>query len=161
MRDIDLLHQIDFFDDSSSSGGGAIEVENPPGNGDDNTRGFYKDSVVRDSSGAEYICLNDETNNAEWAYLVKSEDDLENTATDYKAYVQENQTLWQFDSVNGQWFLVDSTLHKRGLMQIDEVWTRPYNKIPSGYVQFVYGLEVQSGTTLQVDGELIDLKERL
>lgn len=162
MKDIDLLHQIDFFDDTGDgSGGGSIEIDNPPTPNDDSTKGFFKDTVVKDRNEIEYICLDDTANNAKWAYLVNSEEDLAHIGIGYKAYVQDNQTIWEFNSINGEWFLLDSNLHKRGIMQINEVWERPYNKIPQGYVQFVYGLVVPNGTTLQVDGELIDLKEKL
>lgn len=173
MEDIDLLHQIVFYDnnsdnegssgnsDNQGNGSGATEINAPPTSEDDRMKGFVKDDVVKDENGVEYICLDNKVHNAKWAYLIEKEEDLENTGTGYKAFIQESQTLWEFDNTNGQWFVVDRNLCKKGLMKIDEVWDRPYNKIPAGYVQFVYGLEVQSDITLQVEGELIDLKERL
>ncbi len=160
MKDIDLLHQIDFFDDSGSK---QSDIATAPGADEDKEHGFLLDDVViTKQDDREFICIDDKQNNAKWAYIVSSEDYLKNISGDARnVFVQENQTLWEFSSPDGQWFLTDNNLHKRGIMKIDEVWNRPYNKIPDGYVQFIYGLIVPDDIELEVDGELIDLKERI
>ena len=160
--DYPFLNDFTFGGGSGGSGGGSGNTYTPPTLSakptatDDSSKKFYKDSVAP-YDGKEYICLDDTVNNAVWAELLADDTQLANMAYDgYKVFIQSKEALYKYDS--NQWFPDDQTLANFGLIKTDEVWNRVYDKIPQGYSQIVCGLEINSNDTLQVDGELIDLK---
>jgi len=159
---------IDLTLGNIGSGGSSDTYENKltvnqsPGATLDRTKGYRVDTVVNlSTNNQEYICIDDTPNSARWIRLFKTENDLKGTSgsANELVFCQENQMIYRYLGANDGWFPQDFSLQENGLMQIDEEWNRPYNKIPAGYVQFVYGLNVPSTTTLVVDGELVDLKQ--
>ena len=167
----DLIIDLTIGNIGGGSGGGSsdtyeskLTVNEPPDSTYDRNNGYRVDTVVNlSTNNQEYICIDDTPNNAKWIRLFKTENDLKNVngSANELVFCQESQMIYKYLGTNDGWFPEDKSLQEYGLMKIDEVWDRPYNKIPAGYVQFVYGLIIPDGVNLQIDGELIDLKQKL